>query len=49
LGRGKTYELAFYEAYADEAFAVFSQDFLAENHTPAGFDLAALEAYLKRL
>jgi hypothetical protein len=48
-GEVKSMSWQFYEAYADEAFAVISQDFIAQNHTPAGFDLAALEADLHQL
>jgi hypothetical protein len=33
----------FYAAYADESFAVLSTDWLSQNKTPAGFNLATLE------
>jgi hypothetical protein len=40
----------FYEAYADEAFAVLSLDFIEKSGTDLdGFDLAALETDLKGL
>ena len=40
----------FYNAYADESYAVLSQDFIDKVGTnPAGFDLAALEVDLKKL
>jgi hypothetical protein len=38
----------FYEAYADESFAVASQDFIGRTgHAPSGFDTAQLKADLK--
>jgi hypothetical protein len=48
-GEVKSMSWQFYESYADEAFAVISQDFIAADRTPAGFDLAALEADLQRI
>jgi hypothetical protein len=40
----------FYTAYADEAFAVLSQDFIEANkQAPAGVDLATLESDLATL
>jgi hypothetical protein len=49
-GEVKAMSWGFYQAYADEAYAVISQDFIAANGlNPAGFDLAALEADLKEL
>jgi hypothetical protein len=39
---------AFYQAYADEAFAVASRDFIGRTgQAPSGFDMAQLEADLK--
>lgn len=38
---------AFFKEYVDEVYAILSPDFLGgEGHSPAGFDLAALEADL---
>ncbi len=49
-GEPKTMSWEFYDAYADEAFAVLSQDFIENSGTDLdGFDLAALEADLKGL
>ena len=49
-GEIKPMSWGFYNAYADEAYAVISQDFIEANGlNPAGFDLAALEADLKEL
>lgn len=49
-GELKSMSWEFYSAYADESFAVISQDFIAANGlNPAGFDLAALEADLKAI
>jgi len=49
-GEPKTMNWDFYNAYADEAFAVLSQDFIEKSGTDlAGFDLAALEADLEAL
>ena len=42
-GAIKAMSWGFYGAYADEAFAVLSLDFLAGKTTVAGFDLATLE------
>jgi hypothetical protein len=40
----------FYQAYADESFAVISRDFIEANGlNPAGFNLAALESDLKQV
>jgi hypothetical protein len=47
-GEPKTMSWGFYDAYADEAFAVLSQDFIRQSGTSLdGFDLAALEVDLK--
>jgi hypothetical protein len=49
-GEVKSMSWDFYNAYADEAFAVVSQDFVGKSgRSPAGFDLKALEADLARL
>ena len=50
-GEVKSMSWQFYDAYADEAFAVVSSDFINTNtgDAPAGFDLAALEADLQQL
>jgi hypothetical protein len=49
-GEPKTMSWEFYDAYADEAFAVVSQDFIEKSGTSLdGFDLATLEADLKTL
>ena len=49
-GEIKSMSWGFYNAYADESFAVISQDFIEANGlNPAGFDLAALEADLKQV
>jgi hypothetical protein len=49
-GEPKTMSWDFYNAYADEAFAVLSQDFIEKSGTDlGGFDLAALEADLEAL
>jgi hypothetical protein len=49
-GEVKAMSWQFYFTYADEAFAVLSQDFIdANGDNVAGFDLAALEADLKQL
>jgi hypothetical protein len=46
-GEAKTMSWDFYDAYADEAFAVLSQDFIQKSGTNLdGFDLAALQADL---
>jgi len=47
-GELKSMSWDFYNAYADESFAVISQDFIEANGlNPAGFDLTALESDLK--
>jgi hypothetical protein len=49
-GELKAMSWGFYNAYADESFAVISGDFIAANGLdPAGFDLTALEADLKQI
>ena len=49
-GELKSMSWQFYDAYADESYAVLSQDFIEKNGLdPAGFDLAALEKDLKKL
>ena len=49
-GEPKTMSWEFYAAYADEAFAVLSQDFIESSGTDLdGFDLTALKADLKAL
>jgi hypothetical protein len=49
-GELKSMSWGFYEAYADEAYAVLSQDFIEANgDTAAGFDLEALTADLAQL
>lgn len=49
-GELKSMSWDFYNAYADESFAVISQDFIEANGlNPAGFDLTALEADLKQI
>ena len=49
-GEVKPMSWGFYNAYADEAYAVISQDFIEANGlNPAGFDLTALEADLKEI
>jgi hypothetical protein len=49
-GEPKTMSWGFYDAYADEAFAVLSQDFIEKSGTDLdGFDLAALEADLPQV
>ena len=39
----------FFAAYCDEAYAIISPDFLAKSKSPAGVDLASLEADLKEI
>jgi hypothetical protein len=39
----------FFSTYCDEAFALLSSDFLADNETPAGIDVAALTSDLKQV
>jgi hypothetical protein len=49
-GEIKPMSWGFYNAYADESFAVISQDFIEANGlNPAGFDLTALETDLKQV
>ena len=49
-GEIKPMSWAFYDAYADEAYAVISQDFIEANGlNPAGFDKDALLADLKEI
>ncbi len=38
----KSMSWQFYLTYADEAYAILSEDFLSKNKTPAGFDMAQL-------
>ena len=48
----KSMSWEFYDAYADEAFAVVSVDFIDcqdSSNTPAGFDLAAMLKDLAQL
>jgi hypothetical protein len=42
-GMVKSMSWQFYTDYADEAYAILSNDFLSKNKTPAGFDLAQLK------
>jgi hypothetical protein len=49
-GEVKSMSWGFYNAYADESFAVISKDFIGPAGTdPAGFNMAALEADLKQI
>jgi hypothetical protein len=49
-GEVKTMGWDFYNAYADESYAVLSQDFIDKvGKSPAGFDLPALELDLKKI
>ena len=49
-GQIKAMSWGFYNAYADESFAVISEDFIEANGlNPAGFDLTALKADLKEI
>ena len=49
-GEIKAMSWGFYNAYADESYAVISEDFIEANGlNPAGFDLTALEADLKEI
>jgi len=49
-GEIKPMSWGFYSAYADEAFAVISEDFIEANGlNPAGFDLTALKTDLKEI
>jgi len=38
---------SFWDTYCDESYAIISSDFLKKDKTPAGFDMAALQADLK--
>jgi hypothetical protein len=40
---------AFFNEYADEAYAIIDTDYLAEGKTIQGFDLATLQADLKAI
>jgi hypothetical protein len=49
-GAVKSMSWQFYDAYADEAYAVISQDFIDKSGIdPAGFDLKTLESDLRQL
>ncbi|MGB0123623.1 MAG: hypothetical protein WA419_12415 [Silvibacterium sp.] len=48
-GQIKPMSWEFYTAYADEAFAVLSKDWLARNKAPNGFALAVLEKDLSHI
>ena len=48
-GAVKSMSWQFYVDYADEAFAVLSQDFLKAGKTPEGFDLQQLQADLAEI
>jgi hypothetical protein len=49
-GEAKAMSWGFFDAYADEAFAVVSKNFIERSgETPAGFSLATLEADLAQL
>lgn len=48
-GKVKPMTWEFYVAYADEAFAVLSKDWLAKKKAPSGFALEALEKDLHRI
>jgi hypothetical protein len=48
-GELKSMAWDFYDAYADEAFAVHSQDFIKSGKSPEGLDLKALKADLAKL
>jgi hypothetical protein len=48
-GMLKSMSWQFYIDYADEAFAVLSDDFLAKNKAPNGFDMAQLESDLAEI
>lgn len=50
-GESKSMSWEFYDAYADEAFAVVSEDFINSEtgHAPSGFDLAAMLKDLQQL
>ncbi len=46
---GETMSWQFYVDYADEAYAVLSDDFLSKNKTPAGFNLPQLKQDLAEI
>ncbi len=48
-GAVKSMSWPFYVAYADEAFAVLSKDFLKAGKAPEGFDLGQLTADLAEI
>jgi hypothetical protein len=49
-GEVKSMSWQFYDVYADEAYAVISQDFIDKSGIdPAGFDLKTLESDLRQL
>jgi hypothetical protein len=48
-GRFKSMSWQLYLAYAGEAYAILSEDFLSKNRTPAGFDMAQLTHDLTRI
>jgi hypothetical protein len=49
-GEIKAMSWQFYDTYADEAFAVMSQDFIGPNgENPVGFDMAALRNDLEKI
>lgn len=48
-GAIKAMSWLFYQQYCDEAYAVLSEDFLAKGKTPAGLDLAQLQADISRI
>ena len=48
-GQSKKMTLAFWNKYVDEAHTLFSQDWLAANGAPSGFNLAQLQADLNAI
>ncbi|SNT27431.1 hypothetical protein SAMN05421770_106246 [Granulicella rosea] len=48
-GAIKAMSWQFYDTYADESYAVLSQDFVADGKSPVGFDMAQLQADLTAL
>lgn len=48
-GAVKKMTWAFWNTYCDESYAIISNDFLNNGKTPAGFDMAALQADLKAI
>jgi hypothetical protein len=48
-GAVKSMSWQFYADYADESYAILSNDFLSKNKTPAGFDQAQLEQDLAEI